>query len=1527
MTAQVQMRTDGFSYIEESASSQVYGVFDVTEVGASANNTFNGYRFEIERTAGANSNDLFSIGAEDIDGVTILGNTISVDGNIVATFSQVNGQAVLQFTSAGNITTEVVDRAVQTLRYVNSSDDVGPNDELTWKMTHSGQPSFTGTRDLMLIDINDAPLFLSSSVNTVVSFDDNSGPVSVFGDANLSFDEVETGQHISSIEILIYNYDMSTQGNDLLSVDGTDVSLYVTNNVGNSTFSLSNYDATFSINYHNDYARVVLSEIDSTADALAILNSLMFKRGDDAPKVEDITSGQPTFRITGAYDSGGTAFSGQNFTALSYVSQIEYPLDNLSPAASVSANSGTYVENSGDKRLFNVSNLTVGTGENDQRFTGLTMQINGAFDSDYHGSLRFGNRYAVTVELQEGTHSLGNTDSITLTRNANGFAVEVTGSWTETEFNNFLRDFYYVNTSETPIEETIEFTLLSISDNGGTFNNTDNTLDINVTTSLDISARDDYTRVTLRGNTVAVRDVDVAFNLFNTVNIDTVEEGHTITGFKLNTSGFTHFRNPAGLYLDGVHFNDSELNYGGVPVEIRLANTDFIMQRLSDQFVFSVVEGQSFTATQLEDLLKTMQFIQTDEINNAKNYSVSLVEVTDSGQDTQVRDYSYSYNSSRHANVIELSNSGSDNNRINHAVVNVVNNHPPFVDPQVPFYRVGPGTDITIADVDFNEPNNDLMEVVIGVTDDGTAYGTFNVDSSKLGGLPAPTVRDDGALVFSGVTHAQMDAIIASGALSITPRFGLTYAEAVERNRENTANAIPFITFTATDPYGKFFYSSLAMVIVEPDSQTQVTEIGNEDEVLNVDLSGSINGTDTFTFGETIDGAFMPATIESNGSIRFSNGVLSRTDGQSVHAASDGQFVFTPNANFFGEASVEFSTNNGLVNGVLDLIILPVNDAPTASLSVTESHVLVENDTRRSLFNTATLANIESAQASEGIEYIEFSVLGDLYRGVGHTLYIGPHVIDISAGSMTLRDGTDLTVSSSGNTTRIGFTGDWTLAEAQAFIRSAEIDITMLPQTTNRDYIFSLSALRDSGGRNNEGVDTGTDLLNAAVSTIYQINNSFNKLNERIDYTEDASPIFIQALNAPAVMPENNLYRALDNYHGGRLVVSSADPDVTLGLSAGAGYTFTDSAILLNGQQIATLSTSDSRIEFTLSSDNTTMTHARFVELMKRLTWVTSSQDPPAVSNITYEWYGESQVSETTTLVINIASVNDAPDATVLAINPTYIEGLDAVGVFAQVNLTTVETADRLSSLTLTVTGVDTPSDEVIVIDGVNIPLDSSTPMTGIGWEANVTFNNGVYSIKVTADNPMTEADFADLIESIKYLNNGTALESVATRDIRLASISENTSTKQINTPSNGFTTSTVTLRGTGSTYLENAAPVRMFDFGNITNHLPSSFAGVSFTVTINGGAEPEEQLSFVNSSGITLNDNHQVLLGNTVLGTLTDITNGFRIDFTNTNMGERQFYDVIKRIGYESTEDEPNGSVQVDWVLSTPGAMNLVCV
>ncbi len=174
---------------------------------------------------------------------------------------------------------------------------------------------------------------------------------------------------------------------------------------------------------------------------------------------------------------------------------------------------------------------------------------------------------------------------------------------------------------------------------------------------------------------------------------------------------------------------------------------------------------------------------------------------------------------------------------------------------------------------------------------------------------------------------------------------------------------------------------------------------------------------------------------------------------------------------------------------------------------------------------------------------------------------------------------------------------------------------------------------------------------------------------------------------------------------------------------------------------------------------------------------------------------GNSAVSVVT---LGVLPVNDTPVVNASATNPTYTENTSAVQLFSGATINTVESGQKVSQMTFTVSTLYNGAAEKLVIDGSDITLVNGTSV--------VTSNNGtVVTVSVTSGTASVT------------LSSGAGLD-VATAQTILNSMAYRNDSESPNTANRVVTLNTVSDDG-----------------GSANGALPTAAIGISSTVTVVG--------------------------------------------------------------------------------------------
>ncbi len=147
---------------------------------------------------------------------------------------------------------------------------------------------------------------------------------------------------------------------------------------------------------------------------------------------------------------------------------------------------------------------------------------------------------------------------------------------------------------------------------------------------------------------------------------------------------------------------------------------------------------------------------------------------------------------------------------------------------------------------------------------------------------------------------------------------------------------------------------------------------------------------------------------------------------------------------------------------------------------------------------------------------------------------------------------------------------------------------------------------------------------------------------------------------------------------------------------------------------------------------------------------------------------------------VQIAALDDAPSLITTAANSTFTEGPGsnqaiAVPVFASATVSTIESGQTITSMTLTVAGLADGIDELLQIGGTTIALDSGSGPIATGITYSVTLgtgaNLGTATIVISNPTGFSEAALNTLITGITYQNSNTATPTSGNRTVTITEL------------------------------------------------------------------------------------------------------------------------------------------------------------
>ena len=240
------------------------------------------------------------------------------------------------------------------------------------------------------------------------------------------------------------------------------------------------------------------------------------------------------------------------------------------------------------------------------------------------------------------------------------------------------------------------------------------------------------------------------------------------------------------------------------------------------------------------------------------------------------------------------------------------------------------------------------------------------------------------------------------------------------------------------------------------------------------------------------------------------------------------------------------------------------------------------------------------------------------------------------------------------------------------------------------------------------------------------------------------------------------------DYDGATFIISQAVPAATDSFSidaTGASFTINGSNLEAGGLVFATFGTVSNIFGIEFTSSGTPATTALVNEVLGRIQYTNTSDDPPATVQFVYgiddgaPGGGQGTVVggnnvDGGTVDVNISAVNDQPTLIATGNNPTFTEGDSGSDLFDSVTASTIEAGQTFTGMTITVTNVTDGADEELSIDGSTVTLTSGMFIgtANNGLTINVALVGTTATLSFTGAT-LSASQIETLIDDLDYYN------------------------------------------------------------------------------------------------------------------------------------------------------------------------------
>ena len=866
----------------------------------------------------------------DVDGNPLSISTFEVEGNVYATTETANvpGKGSIAITSDGGYL------------FTPAEDFNGAYPIVTYNVT-DGTATVSATLTITVDPVNDAPVAVDDENNT--TNEDNAITVSTIG----TNDTDDNGIDATSVILIDPNDSNNTSENATRELTIVGVGTYSVDDDGDVTFTpVANYNGTADINYTIKDNDAVVSNIATVEIEVTAINDAPVANPDTGSTNEDtalsVTAANglivindtdiendalsvESFTVAGGnYTAGDPAVFTEGTLVIesngSYIFTPATDFNGTVPEVTYTITDGTNTANSTlNIDVIAVNDAPVAVNDEDNTTTednAITVSTVGGNDTDDNG---IDATTVILIDPNDNSRTSSGSGSLTITGVGTYVVNTTTGDVTFTPVANYNGDAdvnYTIKDNDGVVSNIaiIEIEVTAVNDapvanpdTGST--DEDTTLSVDETNGLIVTNDTD-----IENNTLTVQTYSVSGNSYNAGTPVTLTEG-TLVIQPNGSYEFTPALNFNGsvpeityTITDGTNSDNSTLNITVNPInDAPVAINDENNTTLEDTpITVSAVGGND-----LDDNGINSATVLLIDSNNAGNTSAGSGELTIVGVGV------YQVNSDGDVTFTpELNYNG--NADVNYSIkddVGVVSTNIATIEIEVTAVNdapvANPDTGLTVEDTVLSV---DKANGLIDTNDTDPENNDLDVVSYTVSG---------------GSYTAGQSAMLTEGTLVIQANGSYIFTPAADFN-----GSVPEITYTISD--GTNSDNSTLNITVTPvnDAPIAVNDEDNttiEDTPITVSTIGA-NDTDDNSIDVTSIILIDPNNAANNSA---GSGELTIIGVGVYEVDANGNVTFTPEANYFGNANVNYTIKDGdgVVSNVatIEIEVTSVNDMPVAN--------------------------------------------------------------------------------------------------------------------------------------------------------------------------------------------------------------------------------------------------------------------------------------------------------------------------------------------------------------------------------------------------------------------------------------------------------------------------------------------------------------------------------------------------------------------------------------------------------------------
>ncbi|NIF86052.1 beta-propeller fold lactonase family protein [Comamonas sp. Tr-654] len=545
---------------------------------------------------------------------------------------------------------------------------------------------------------------------------------------------------------------------------------------------------------------------------------------------------------------------------------------------------------------------------------------------------------------------------------------------------------------------------------------------------------------------------------------------------------------------------------------------------------------------------------------------------------------------------------------------------------------------------------------------------------------------------------------------------------------------------------------------------------------ITIARSGGDNPLDIFGFSDgnglalgngslTLDGAEIASFESKNGrlTITFSANVSSATANAVLQQISYRNDSDNPGS----QITLQVTAGDEYTSSSIDvkLAVTEINNAPSLSATPIEATYVSGAASGVKLFEDT---QVSAGEPSQTIRALQLTVTGLSSTGV-ESLTIDGTTIALSSGSRTTTNGYGVSVSFNSETgsATVSITSSAGMAVADVAKLVDNITYTSNADTSGSRTV-TLTTIQDNGGTSHGGVDTAM-LAIAATVTLGTANTAptLTGTGSSVAYIENETAVELFSGTLIDTGESGQTIASL------RLTVSGlADGQHETLRIDGTTVALTHGSVVttVNGHIVTVTLENGSAVVSISSSNASGIAVAEMQAIVNAISYANSSEDPTegsrviTLSSLSDNGGHANGGSDTSALdiraTVEVIAVNDAPLLQSTPTQAVYAASGSSAALFFDTRISTVESSQSISAITVTASGLLNGRNETLTVDGTRIVLVNDTTATASGYSVTVSVDSaGTATVIIGTTVPggnasgISAADAAALINGISYVN------------------------------------------------------------------------------------------------------------------------------------------------------------------------------